>query len=121
MIQGTIAAAAVINEIIAVIMAKKGFELAGEIPENARRAAPVQRRVPMQLPENCITGSIKSQSRQTPTLAFWLSLVSFLRQFVCLQGGIVRQEGAALFHLILCLLLFPGIGKVRSEGEVGAG
>lgn len=32
-IQGTIAAAAVINEIIAVIAAKKGFELAGEIPE----------------------------------------------------------------------------------------
>lgn len=32
MIQGTIATAAVINEIIAVIMAKKGFELAGEIP-----------------------------------------------------------------------------------------
>lgn len=31
-IQGTIAAAAVINEIIAVIVAKKGFELAGEIP-----------------------------------------------------------------------------------------
>ena len=31
-IQGTIAAAAVINEIIAVIAAKKGFELAGEIP-----------------------------------------------------------------------------------------
>lgn len=30
-IQGTIAAAAVINEIIAVIAAKKGFELAGEI------------------------------------------------------------------------------------------
>lgn len=30
-IQGTIAAAAVINEIIAVIMAKKGFEWAGEI------------------------------------------------------------------------------------------
>ena len=30
-IQGTIAAAAVINEIIAVIMAKKGFTLAGEI------------------------------------------------------------------------------------------
>lgn len=30
-IQGTIAAAAVINEIIAVIMAKKGFEYAGEI------------------------------------------------------------------------------------------
>ena len=30
-IQGTIAAAAVMNEIIAVIMAKKGFEWAGEI------------------------------------------------------------------------------------------
>lgn len=34
-IQGTIAAAAVINEIIAVIVAKKGFEWAHEIPENA--------------------------------------------------------------------------------------
>lgn len=32
-IQGTIAAAAVINEIIAVIAAKKGFELAGEITD----------------------------------------------------------------------------------------
>ena len=31
LIQGTIAAAAVINEVIAVIMAKKGFELAGEL------------------------------------------------------------------------------------------
>ena len=31
-IQGTIAAAAVINEIIAVFMAKKGFEWAGEVP-----------------------------------------------------------------------------------------
>ena len=31
-VKGTIAAAAVINEIIAVLMAKKGFELAGEIP-----------------------------------------------------------------------------------------
>lgn len=30
-IQGTIAAAAIINEIIAVIIAKKGFEWAGEI------------------------------------------------------------------------------------------
>ena len=30
-VQGTIAAAAVINEIIAVIVAKKGFELSGEI------------------------------------------------------------------------------------------
>ncbi|WP_295470627.1 hypothetical protein [uncultured Subdoligranulum sp.] len=29
--QGTIAAAAVINEIIAVFMAKKGFEWAGEL------------------------------------------------------------------------------------------
>lgn len=33
-IQGTIAAAAVINEIIAVIMAKKGFEWAGEMKES---------------------------------------------------------------------------------------
>lgn len=32
-VTGTIAAAAVINEIIAVIAAKKGFELAGEIKE----------------------------------------------------------------------------------------
>ena len=32
-IQGTIAAAAVINEIIPVIMAKEGFEWAGELPE----------------------------------------------------------------------------------------
>lgn len=31
LVKGTIAAAAVINEIIAVIVAKKGFELAGEI------------------------------------------------------------------------------------------
>ena len=31
LIQGTIAAAAVINEIIAVYMAKKGFEWAGEL------------------------------------------------------------------------------------------
>ncbi len=36
-IQGTIAAAAVINEIIAVITAKKGFELAGEIPGKGGR------------------------------------------------------------------------------------
>lgn len=34
MIQGTIAAAAIINEIIAVIAAKKGFELAGEFHQN---------------------------------------------------------------------------------------
>lgn len=31
MLDGTIAAAAVINEFIAVIAAKKGFEIAGEI------------------------------------------------------------------------------------------
>lgn len=30
-VQGTIAAAAVINEIIAVVIAKKGFEWAGEL------------------------------------------------------------------------------------------
>ena len=33
---GTIAAAAVINEIIAVIAAKEGFKLAGEIPPPQR-------------------------------------------------------------------------------------
>lgn len=33
-VQGTIAAAAIINEFIAVILAKKGFELAGEIPKD---------------------------------------------------------------------------------------
>lgn len=33
-LQGTIAAAAVINEIIAVFIAKKGFEWAGELPES---------------------------------------------------------------------------------------
>ncbi|MGN0637033.1 MAG: cation:proton antiporter [Huintestinicola sp.] len=37
-IQGTIAAAAVINEIIAVIAAKKGFEMAGEIKERREEA-----------------------------------------------------------------------------------
>lgn len=36
-VKGTIAAAAVINEIIAVIMTKKGFELAGEIKGIQRR------------------------------------------------------------------------------------
>lgn len=35
-IQGTIAAAAVINEIIAVIIAKKGFEWAGELTHNEK-------------------------------------------------------------------------------------
>ncbi|MGN0316005.1 MAG: cation:proton antiporter [Fusicatenibacter sp.] len=34
LVKGTIAAAAVINELIAVILAKKGFELAGEIKKN---------------------------------------------------------------------------------------
>ena len=38
-VQGTVAAAAVINEIIAVIAAKKGFELAGEI-ENPKKKIP---------------------------------------------------------------------------------
>ncbi|MGN0311383.1 MAG: cation:proton antiporter [Lachnospiraceae bacterium] len=37
-VKGTIAAAAVINEIIAVIAAKKGFELAGEITKEGVRA-----------------------------------------------------------------------------------
>ena len=36
-IQGTIAAAAVINEVIAVYIAKKGFEWAGELPEEEER------------------------------------------------------------------------------------
>lgn len=36
-IQGTIAAAAVINEIIAVCVAKKGFEWAGELPEQQEK------------------------------------------------------------------------------------
>lgn len=39
-IQGTIAAAAVINEIIAVIIAKKGFEWAGEFEKNKTAAIP---------------------------------------------------------------------------------
>ena len=38
-VQGTIAAAAVINEFIAVIAAKKGFELAGEIEKPAKKSA----------------------------------------------------------------------------------
>ena len=36
LVQGTIAAAAIINEFIAVILAKKGFELAREIPHDAK-------------------------------------------------------------------------------------
>lgn len=36
-VQGTVAAAAVINEIIAVIAAKKGFELAGEIEKPKKK------------------------------------------------------------------------------------
>ena len=39
LLQGTIAAAAVINEFIAVYLAKKGFEWAGELPEG-RGGAP---------------------------------------------------------------------------------
>ena len=39
-IQSTIAAAAVINEIIAVFMAKKGFEWAGELPQKAEKPRP---------------------------------------------------------------------------------
>lgn len=38
-VQGTIAAAAVINELIAVIAAKKGFELAGEIEKPRKNQA----------------------------------------------------------------------------------
>ena len=38
-IQGTIAAAAVINEIIAVYMAKKGFEWAGELQKGGKQSA----------------------------------------------------------------------------------
>lgn len=36
LLQGTIAAAAVINEFIAVFLAKKGFEWAGELPETGK-------------------------------------------------------------------------------------
>ena len=39
LIQGTIAAAAVINEIIAVFMEKKGFEWAGELGQSGKNAA----------------------------------------------------------------------------------
>ena len=39
-VQGTIAAAAIINEIIAVIAARKGFQLAGEIHEGSVRNIP---------------------------------------------------------------------------------
>lgn len=41
-IQGTIAAAAVINEVIAVIMAKKGFEWAGEFDRDVQTADDVE-------------------------------------------------------------------------------
>lgn len=54
LIQGTIAAAAVINEIIAVIFAKKGFEWAGELNnENA-----------LELPEDKEEGMIITINRQ---------------------------------------------------------
>ena len=39
LVKGTIAAAAIINEFIAVIAARKGFELAGEIPSQAQQEA----------------------------------------------------------------------------------
>ena len=41
-IQGTIAAAAVINEVIAVIAAKKGFEWAGELGRAKKTVSPVE-------------------------------------------------------------------------------
>lgn len=46
-IQGTIAAAAVINEIIAVIMAKKGFEWAGEFSRDTAESAEVKEAKPI--------------------------------------------------------------------------
>lgn len=46
LIQGTIAAVAVINEIIAVFMAKKGFEWAGELGQAGKYAAQQRRRCP---------------------------------------------------------------------------
>ena len=42
LIQSTIAAAAVINEIIAVFMAKKGFEWAGELGQSGKYTAPAE-------------------------------------------------------------------------------
>ena len=44
-VTGTIAAAAVINEIIAVIAAKKDFELAGEINSNLQKKSNQNREV----------------------------------------------------------------------------
>lgn len=41
-VQGTIAAAAVINELIAVFMAKKGFEWAGELGRAKKTVSPVE-------------------------------------------------------------------------------
>ena len=43
-IQGTIAAAAVINEIIAVFMAKKGFEWAGETAQTKAQTPVLEHR-----------------------------------------------------------------------------
>ena len=43
LLQGTIAAAAVINEFIAVYLAKKGFEWAGELPDKKRTGASVEK------------------------------------------------------------------------------
>ena len=41
-IQGTIAAAAVINEVITVFIAKKGFEWAGELGRAKKTVSPVE-------------------------------------------------------------------------------
>lgn len=46
-IQGTIAAAAVINEIIAVVVAKKGFEWAGEFDSQSEEIAVQENKTPM--------------------------------------------------------------------------
>ena len=43
LLQGTIAAAAVINEFIAVYLAKKGFEWAGELPDKKRTGASAEK------------------------------------------------------------------------------
>ena len=43
LLQGTIAAAAVINEFIAVYLAKKGFEWAGELPDKKQTGASAEK------------------------------------------------------------------------------
>ncbi len=61
-VQGTIAAAAVINEIIAVIMAKKGFEWAGEM--NANALSPITEPVETLFPVITISRQHGSGGRQ---------------------------------------------------------